>query len=132
MVNFTIYGRLKSMNDFIFANRKNPHAGNGMKRQEQTKVKTALLNQQKDVPLKIPIKIIYRFYEKDRRRDRDNIASFAHKVIQDAMVEVGMIPNDGWSEIRGFEDHFEVDKEHPRIEVTILEADDYYGLDKPL
>lgn len=120
------------MNDFIFANRKNPHAGNGMKRQEQTKVKTALLNQQKDVPLKIPIKIIYRFYEKDRRRDRDNIASFAHKVIQDAMVEVGMIPNDGWSEIRGFEDHFEVDKEHPRIEVTILEADDYYGLDKPL
>lgn len=127
MKKFVIYGRLKNMNDFIFANRKNPYAGNSMKKQEQAKVSTALLNQLEIKPLKEPVKIIYNYYEKDRRRDRDNIASFAHKVIQDSLVENGMLKNDGWGNIRGFEDRFDVDKEHPRIEVVILEADDYYG-----
>lgn len=34
------------------------------------------------------------------------------------------LSNDGWKNIRGFEDHFEVDAKNPRIVVEILGADE--------
>ena len=39
----------------------------------------------------------------------------------DALVNCGVLKNDGWDQISGFTDTFCVDKEHPRIEVTITE-----------
>lgn len=33
----------------------------------------------------------YRWFEKDRRRDLDNVSSFGRKVIQDALVECGVL-----------------------------------------
>ena len=35
------------------------------------------------------------------------------------MQEAGLIVNDGWKEIDGFEDEFEVDKENARVEIEI-------------
>lgn len=69
-----------------------------------------------------PVRMIYRWYEKDRRRDLDNVSSFGRKVIQDALVDTGVIKNDGWKEITGFSDEFYVDKKNPRIEVEIEEV----------
>lgn len=66
--------------------------------------------------------MIYRWYEKDKRRDLDNVSSFGRKVIQDALVYTGVIQNDGWKEITGFSDEFYVDKKNPRIEVEIEEV----------
>ncbi len=66
-----------------------------------------------------PVRMTYRWYEKDRRRDLDNVSSFGRKVIQDALVDTGVIQNDGWKEITGFSDEFYVDKKNPRIEVEI-------------
>ena len=71
-----------------------------------------------------PVFIYYRFYEKNKRRDLDNISGFAHKVIQDALVKNGILENDGWANITGFDDNFFIDKEHPRIELTIHEVRD--------
>jgi len=39
------------------------------------------------------------------------------------MQQVGIIENDGWSQIAGFEDRFEVDKDNPRVEIEIVEVD---------
>ena len=62
--------------------------------------------------------------KKNRKRDLDNISAFAHKVIQDGLVQCGLLANDGWKNIVGYSDDFYVDKDNPRIEVTIREVDD--------
>jgi Holliday junction resolvase RusA-like endonuclease len=61
----------------------------------------------------------YTWYEPNRKRDKDNIA-FAKKFCQDALVKSGTLANDGWAEIDGFTDTFEVDKRRPRVEVKII------------
>ena len=61
----------------------------------------------------------YRWYEPNKRRDLDNVSSYGRKVIQDALVEVGVLKDDSWKQITGFTDAFYVDKKNPRIEVEI-------------
>ena len=63
------------------------------------------------------------WYEPNKRRDLDNISSFGRKVIQDALVNLGVLENDGWQNIRGFNDEFRVSKDEPRIEVHIFEVE---------
>lgn len=77
-----------------------------------------------NVEFEEPVYMIYRWYEKDRRRDKDNICAFGRKVIQDALVKARYLSNDGWKNIAGFEDWFYVDAKHPRIVVEILGADE--------
>lgn len=64
----------------------------------------------------------YTWYERNRRRDKDNISSFGRKVIQDGLVKAEIIKNDGWAQIEGFSDEFRVDKKHARVEVEILDV----------
>nr|WP_278885619.1 RusA family crossover junction endodeoxyribonuclease [[Ruminococcus] torques] len=64
----------------------------------------------------------YKWFEKNRRRDLDNVSSFGRKVIQDALVRAHILQNDGWKEIVGFSDEFFVDAHNPRIEVEIEEV----------
>lgn len=117
---FIIKGRLDGLNEFITANRTNPYKGNKMKQDNEEIVIWAIRQQLKGVYINKPVIIKYDFYEKNKRRDLDNISSFAHKVIQDSLVKTQIIENDGWNEIVGYEDNFFVDKENPRIEVTIM------------
>lgn len=114
----TIPGRLAGMNEYTAAQRSSVYKGAEMKRREQKRVVLALKCAR--LPrLNTPIWINYRYFEKDRRRDKDNIAGFAHKVIQDALVEVGALKNDGWADISGWTDSFDVDAKNPRIEIEI-------------
>lgn len=116
---FTIQGKLDGMNKYTEANRSNPYKGSRMKRDNQQVVMWAIKQQLKDLQIKEPVRIHYRFYEPNKRRDLDNISSFAHKVIQDALVKCGVLQNDGWKEIVGYTDQFYQDKENPRIEVIL-------------
>lgn len=59
---------------------------------------------------------------KNRRKDKDNIMAGGLKMILDGLVVAGVIKNDGWSEIGSINNHFEVDKDNPRIEVEIREV----------
>lgn len=68
---------------------------------------------------KEPVTIHYTFYEPNKKRDKDNVSGFAHKVIQDALVQTKVLVNDNWDSINGYVDEFEVDRVNPRIEVTI-------------
>ena len=121
---FKIDGRLDGLNEFIAANRTNPYKGNKMKQDNQQIAMWAIRHQLKRLKIEKPIHIHYRFIEKNRRRDKDNISSFAIKVIQDALVQVEAIRNDGWKEVESFSCTFGVDKDNPRIEVTINEVGD--------
>jgi len=125
---FSIPKTLPNLNDYIKADRVMiRHAGhcfsqgNEMKQSVQRYVQACIRCDLKDLVIKSPIKIKYCFYEPNKRRDKDNVAAFAMKVIQDALVKEGVIKNDGWKEIDSFECLFDVDKENPRIEVELQE-----------
>lgn len=116
----TIKGTLPGLNDYIQAERTNKYVAAQMKNQYQGVIMTYIKKCLGNWKPKTPVWMHYTWYEKDRRRDKDNI-SFARKFIQDALVKAGTIPNDGWKEIEGFDDAFFVDAKNPRIEVEIVE-----------
>ena len=55
---------------------------------------------------------------------QSNVAAMSVKVIEDALQKYGVISNDGWANIAGYSQDFFVDKDNPRIEVTITEVED--------
>ena len=115
-------GRLPGLNEYIASCRANAHGGGKMKKDNQDMVSWYIRQQIKGYTVKGPVRMVYRWYEKDRRRDLDNISSYGRKVIQDALVSCKVLPDDGWNYITGFTDEFYTDKKWPRIEVELWEA----------
>lgn len=115
-----IPGRFAGMNEYIKANRVwkgKWNKGNALKQADQQRIRNHLPGVKFD-----RIFITYTYYEIDRRRDLDNISGYFHKVFTDALVQHGCIENDGWKNIKGMADYFDVDKENPRIEIEINEV----------
>lgn len=67
-----------------------------------------------------PINISIRWYEKDSRRDADNVF-FAVKFILDSLVSYGIIEDDSRKYIKTIDNVIATDKDLPRIEVYINE-----------
>ena len=110
---------LPGLNEYIEAERSHRQKGAAMKRKWQKDIAAALRRQLRG-SLQEPVIMRYTWYERDRRRDKDNISAFGRKVIQDAMVrDLRVLRNDGWANIDSFSDRFRVDKLHPRIEIEI-------------
>lgn len=119
----TIPGKLNNLNDYIAAERTNRHKGAKMKASNEKIVSAAIRQCMRGVRINQQVFMHYKWYEPDKRRDLDNISSFGRKVIQDALLKAGVLKNDGWQNIAGFSDSFEVDKKNPRIEVYIEEVE---------
>lgn len=117
----TIPGTLPNLNDYIAAERANRHKGAKMKADSGNIVAVAIRQCLRGVKIEKPVEMNYFWYEPNKRRDKDNISSFGRKVIQDALVQCGVLKDDGWKYVVGFSDRFEVDRENPRIEVLIKE-----------
>lgn len=117
----TIPGRLPGLNEYTNACRTDPRAGARMKQEAQEAVMWQILTQIRRCKFSGPVFLLFTFYERDRRRDRDNVSSFARKVIQDALVKCGTIQDDGWDHVSGYMDQFQVDKDSPRIVVEFIE-----------
>ena len=112
---------LPGLNDYVDAERRHRQSGGSFKRKWQNAVFNALRGQIRR-PLREPVRLSFLWVEKDRRRDKDNGAAFGRKVIQDALVQMRALRNDGWQNIAGFTDDFAVDKGRPRIEIEIEEG----------
>jgi Holliday junction resolvase RusA-like endonuclease len=93
-----------------------------MKQENQINVEYHIMRDLRKIHIDKPVYLMYTFYEPNKKRDLDNISGFAHKVIQDALVESGVLHNDSWHYIVGFSDDFKIDKDKPRIEVIIREV----------
>lgn len=119
----TIPGRLDNLNDYIRAERTSKYKGAEMKADNEMLIFIAIRRCLRGVKIQKPVMMSYRWYEKNSRRDLDNISSFGRKVIQDALVKDGILENDGWNDIKGFTDAFYIDKNNPRIEVEIVEIE---------
>jgi Holliday junction resolvase RusA-like endonuclease len=67
-----------------------------------------------------PVLIHFRWQEKNGRRDLDNIAAGGRKIIIDAIVGEGLLPDDTRTYVCGFEDAFPPpDKKEAGVHVTI-------------
>ena len=71
-------------------------------------------------PVQERVRIGFRWYCRDRRKDPDNICS-AKKFVLDGLIAANILKNDGWKQVASFSDNFKVDAVNPRIEVTISE-----------
>lgn len=70
----------------------------------------------------VPVYIKLCFYHGDnRRRDSDNGVSS----VFDTLVDAGVIPDDRWQIVRKHEVENYLDKDNPRVEITIMIYDDY-------
>lgn len=121
MVTLIIDGQLPNLNDYTLACRSHRQAGAKMKKDAERLISVYIIQQLKSVVFKNPVRLSFRWYEPNKRRDLDNVC-FAKKFILDALVSNGIIIADGWKGVVGFTDEFFIDKEHPRIEVDIEEA----------
>ena len=115
-IKLIIPGELVDLNTYISAERRNRYAGAKIK-QEMTDYITLLAKRLK-TEIRTPVRLVYRWYCKDKRKDKDNVA-FAKKFVQDGLVAAGVLKNDGWNDIEGFTDEFYIDKQNPRVEVEI-------------
>lgn len=118
-----IKGKLDSLNDYTKACRSNRYAGAEMKHKNENTVLCAIYEQLGRTRINGKIKMRYKWFEPNTKRDLDNVSSFGRKVIQDALVKAKIITDDGWKNILGFSDEFHVDKKNLRIEVVIEEIE---------
>lgn len=115
-----IDGRLPCMNDLINANRQNRLKGATLKRKTQEMIAMQLRGQIKNTQFKKKVLVYIKYFEKDERRDEDNVTSGA-KFILDAMQDIGLIQNDNRKCVHLLQEVF-TDKGNPRIEIEIEEV----------
>lgn len=117
-------GRLAGINEYTSACRTNKYKGAKLKAESEMIVLGGInASGMRGLHITKPVKLRYLFFEKDKRRDHDNVSGYAHKVVQDMLVRAGILVDDGWDEIVGYTDDFFIDKVNPRIEVEIEEVD---------
>lgn len=116
---FTIQGELPSLNEYIHAINKNRHIGNRMKQDTQEAIKWAIRAQFIKTPkVTRPVQIRFLWASRTAKKDIDNVCA-ARKFILDALVSMGILPNDTRKWVRGFTDEFIIDRQNPRTEVEI-------------
>lgn len=122
--NFFIPGRFPGMNEIIKEARGNKYAS-ARQKARFTMLTRTLVNLSFQLPIAHfgqmkKVWIDFRWVEKNTRRDPDNICA-GKKFILDGLVLSGLLKNDGWSQIAGFTDTWEVGKE-PGVYVEIKEV----------
>lgn len=107
MIKFTIPHRLPGLNEYTAANRGNKYAGASLKSSAEAlilhSIRQCVVRETK--PLQPPVIVKFTWYEKTKRRDKDNVA-FAKKFILDAMQKAGILANDNNAYVAGFADSF--------------------------
>ena len=97
LLHLRLYGRRPGLNEIVAADRTARMAGARLKRVETHAVEVAARN----------LKAIeggywlFVWFERDRRRDPDNIAAGGLKVIFDGLQRAHVITRDGWFQVRG-------------------------------
>ena len=117
---FTIPGELPTQNEMISASNYNRHHYNEKKKDTEEVIK--FYAEQAGVPFFEKTQLEITYYRSDRRYDPDNII-YSKKLILDCLEKMGVIPGDGWEQIKPpFIEYWELDKENPRTVVTLKEA----------
>ena len=126
----TIYGFDSGLNELLFHQEKryDPRTHrmrvyNTEKTKNERIIRSCLQKQGfNKVKLKTPIMIDYMVYAKDRKHDRGNIYAAIDKCFCDALQTMKILENDTWDCVVGLTFDSTLDRENPRIEITITEV----------
>lgn len=121
---FRIDEKLPSLNEYINKCRSNAHAGASMKKQSEEVIKKYIREAVTAGTLHTvtgKVSVHFKFIDGNNRRDIDNVSSYGHKVILDALVQEGILPNDNREYIGALSDEFGIDKGKYYIVVEICE-----------
>lgn len=116
-----IIGELPDLNTYINAERGHKMAAAALKKKAEQLIVGHILRCGIRPLSSFPANLEYCWICKDRRKDKDNVM-FAQKFVQDALVKARILPDDGWKNLGILEHHFGVDKDNPRVVVTIRES----------
>lgn len=119
---FVIKGRMPGLNEYTKACRGNKFGANSMKKKNEKAVQESAMEYHVNKIENYPIHMIIRWYEPNNRRDIDNV-TFATKFILDGLVKMGVLVDDSRKYISSINHNVFTDKENPRIEVEIMEAE---------
>jgi len=115
---FIIRTPLPALNEILSACNHRGYDGSSLKLGYQK----AVVKELKRLKLKPVDSAVFSFVWRcpNKRKDKDNIASGGRKIIFDALVEIGVIENDGWKQVEYWRDFFRVhDKRTQEVAVTI-------------
>ena len=117
---FTIKGRLCSLNEYVAA-AHTPWKRTKLKQEQEAIVADAAKGLK---PMEPPVEVRITYYEgrvkpRQRVRDLDNVAGAGNKFIMDALVSIGILPDDDAATVnravyKGF-----ATSDNPRIVVTL-------------
>lgn len=116
---FTIHGTLPGMNEIVGAARTHWSASAAMKK-NATEVCAEAARGLK--PCTRPVVLLIAWFEKDARRDCDNIMA-ATKFLCDGLVQAKVLPDDSQKYVTSIAHVVAIDKAHPRICVEIEEKE---------
>lgn len=117
---FTLPLRLPGINEYQNACRRHPIQGAVMKKKWMQAVMVYLTPV---VKLSWPAQFEIIYTEPNKKRDIDNITGFGSKVILDAFVKAGFLPDDGPSYVNKI-DSSVVYGDTPQIEIFVKEEGD--------
>lgn len=127
MLHLVHYGRLPGMNEMINANRTNRFLGAKVKSGWMHELAMELAAQAKGEKMRRHATAYLCFWEKDNRRDDDNVIGGGCKIILDALTNAGIIEDDSPKYLHVIAERFtvpgspEVKKAHARIEIFLWE-----------
>ena len=110
-IEFEITGKMPSLNEVIDITRKNKYAGARFKKELQYDIEMQLYKQISEknlfefLPLQKQVDFEIIYVERNKKRDKDNISS-CKKFLFDALVQRGVINNDGWKWVGRFVEDF--------------------------
>lgn len=118
----TIDGQLPDLNQIIAESKRGrgkwqPY--NDMKQEHTNKVAWITKANIKEEFEKVDI--VIKWVCPNRRKDKDNIMA-GTKFILDGLVLAGVIKNDGWKQIGNIDHRWAIDRDNPRVEVILKEA----------
>lgn len=126
----TEFKKLPSLNDYIAAERvkiwgnatKCLTKGAIMKREWQADISKYIRRDLGRLKIEKPVIIHYHYFEKNAKRDVGNIHAPCQKFVEDALQDCGVIANDNQKCVVGFTAKFDIDKDKPRVEITLEEV----------
>lgn len=121
MQKFEIPIKIIGLNDYITINRTNKYKASKMKNEIENNI-IICIKAAKIKHIKRPVFICFTWYEKTRRRDKDNVR-FAKKFILDALQKAQVLENDNNDFIVGFLDNFIYGNEQ-KVKVEIFDCDE--------
>ncbi len=116
-----IPGRLPGMNEIIAASKmgRGKFNGYGRLKKEWSEIIAIYARMSHLKPVRGQAQFVFTWIEPSRKRDPDNISAGGRKLILDTLVEIGILENDGWKHISGWNDTFEVSRKDEGVRIEI-------------